>query len=213
MIKRTVALLGRWLKGTRSKPATGDGKKKLRDLREKAARASTSVRPQYHLEAARLAESLGLEAEALSLYGDAIDEYLETGRGRAAEVVCRQVIESYPHVVRARRTLALIALGRGDAEGSASLLREYAEAAKGSGQEQLTRKSLRAMGLISGPGPVRTRAVAELRAIGDEAGAQMVLEREEDPQDEVFGKDARSWAKALETALLGPDELRNRGPG
>lgn len=204
--------LWRWLTRLRSKLARGSaGPEQLRKLRERAAQASPSFRPQYNLEAARLAESLGLESEALSLYGEAIDGYLESGRDRAAEVVCREVLNEYPHVVRARRTLVLIALGRGDAQEAASLLRDYAETAKQFGEERLIRTSLRAMGLLSERGPVQTQAIAELRALGDEAGVEMVLNNQVAPRDELFPADAGLWGKALDTALLDADELRDHG--
>lgn len=202
--------LRRWLKRLRSKVTRGDAGPELQHLRERAARASPSFRPQYTLEAARRAESLGLESEALSLYGEAIDGYLESGRDRAAEVVCREVLTEYPHVVRARRTLALIALGRGDAQEAASLLREYAETAKQFGEQRLTRTSLRAMGLLSALGPVQSQAIAELRALGDEAGAELVRNRKVVPRDEVFPADAGVWGKALETALLDAEALRDQ---
>lgn len=200
--------LERLLRSLRSRLADGSDEQKLEALRAKAADASASARPQYQLRAGRLAESLGLDHQALTLYGEAIDGYLEAGRGRVAEVICRQVLESYPHVVRARRTLALLAVGRDNADEAASLLSEYAETAREFGDEELIRKSLRTMGLIAGPGPVKARAVDELRTLGDEAGARMVEESEGASQDELFGGATGTWSKALYTALLGADELR-----
>lgn len=203
-------LRSKWSRGSagqRARPAFPE----LQKLRERAAGATPSFRPQYSLEAARLARSLDMESDALSLYGDAIDGYLESGRDRAAEVVCREVLNAYPHVVRARRTLALIALGRGEAQEAAALLQTYAETAKRFGEERLTRTSLRAMGLLSGLGPVQQQAIAELRALGDESGVEMVLSRKDLPRDEVFPTDAGLWGKALETALLDADDLRDHG--
>ncbi|HUG39029.1 MAG TPA: hypothetical protein VMM12_01010 [Longimicrobiales bacterium] len=209
LLKYRLAL-GRWFRLVRSRLTAGRSRRNLQALRARAAEAAASFRPPHYLRAARLAGSLGLDSQALSLYGEAIDGYLETGRGRAAEVVCREVVEAYPQVVRARRTLVLIALGRGDAEEAAALLRDYAETAKRFGDQRLTTKSLRAMGLISEPGPLRSRAIAELNALGDEAGAQMVMEGKGVPQDEAF--DAGAWSKALEAALRGADELRDLRP-
>lgn len=151
--------VGQWLTRIRSKLAPSSAERHLQDLRERAAQASPSFRPQYNLKASRLAKSLGFDSEALSLYGQAIDGYLEAGRGRAAEVVCREVVETYPHVIRARRTLALIAVGRGDPGVAVSVIREYAAAAKQFGEERLTRNSLLAIGLITEPGPIREQAV------------------------------------------------------
>lgn len=201
--------LERVFRSLRSRLAGGSDEQKLKALKAKAAAASASSRPQHQLRAARLAQSMGLDHEALTLYGQAIDGYLEAGRGRVAEVICRQLLESYPHVVRARRTLALLAVGRDNEDEAASLLSEYAETARQFGDDELIRKSLRTMGLIAGPGVVRAKAADELRSLGDEAGARMVEESEGARQDELFGGAAGTWSKALYTALLGADELRS----
>lgn len=198
----------RWVRELLTRRNVNRVRAELDAARERAETATPSYRPQYYLKAARLAASLDLESEALSLYGSAIDGYLEAGRGRAAEVVCRQVIETYPQVVRARRTLALMALGRGEMDRAATLLHEYAETARTFGDAGLMRESLRAMGLISSPGAARDQAADELRALGDEAGARMVEQGDDLSQDEVFGRAAHSWAKALQAALMGADELR-----
>ncbi len=197
----------------RARLTAGRSRRRLETLQTRAADASASFRPQYHLRAARLAVSMGLDDQALSLYGKAIDGYLEAGRDRAAEVACHQVVEQYPHVVRARRTLALIALGRGDTDEATALLREYAEAARQYGDDRLIRKSLRTIGLISEPGPVRARAVAELEALGDETGAQEIRRKEDAVPDEPFAQGGGPWAKALQAALLGADEMRAFRPG
>lgn len=204
--------LGTLLRTLRDRLMADRSRRKLEALKDRAAGASASFRPQYNLRAARLAASMGQDDQALTLYGNAIDGYLEAGRDRAAEVACRQVVDRFPHVVRARRTLALIALGRGDTEEATALLEEYAEAAKQYGDDQLIRKSLRTIGLISKPGPVRSRAAAELSAVGDDAGAQLVLESEDAFHDELVGGGAGTWSKALQAALLGADEMRRDRP-
>ena len=48
-------------------------------------------------------------------------------------------------MVRARRTLALILLGRGDVLGAAEQVREYVDAARSAGQEELAVRQLRLM--------------------------------------------------------------------
>lgn len=197
----------RWLgpKGPREADRETDREtgtpEELEALVARARDASASFRPHYHLRAARLAESLGLESRALSLYGAAIDGYLEEGRSRAAEVVCRQVVAGHPQVLRARRTLALIALGRGDAEEAEALLRDYAEHARRFGDRSLTRKSLRTMGLLAQPGPVRRRAAAELGALGDESGARLVTEGDTASGDGLAPDPGASWDRAIQAAL------------
>ena len=200
--------LSRWIGALRSKLTAKRNREQLDELRARAESASPSYRPQYYLQAAKKAASMQLDAEALELYGCAIDGYLEAGRGRAAEVVCREVIEGYPHVVRARRTLALMALGRGEGDQAAELFREYAEVARQYGDPQLLRKSLRTMGIISESAPIRSQVAEELRSVGDEAGARMVADRGE-PEDGELGDTGGSWSRALQAALLGAEDLRD----
>lgn len=183
-------------------------RRRIHSLQNQALSASASFRPNHYLRAAEMAADADMHAEALSLYGLAIDGHLEAGRGRAAEVLCRKVLERYPHVVRARRTLALLAIGRGEPAEAANLVGEYASVARESGDDRLLRQSLRMIALIAEDEPVRDRAVAELRAIGDEKGADRVLSREYMPEDEPFDASVGPWSQTMQAALLGAERVR-----
>ena len=142
----------RWFGSFRSRRMARRRKQELAELCARAETASSSYRPHHHLQAAKLATALGLRDQALSLFGRAIDGYLETGRGRAAEIACQDVLANYPDVVRARRTLALVALGRGEAERARGLVRDYAQAARQFGHPELTAVVLTLMSSIGESG-------------------------------------------------------------
>lgn len=179
--------------------------RRLDRLQRRAAEASAAFRPQYHLRAAQAARVLNRDADALRLYGEAIDGYLEAGRSRAAEVVCRKVLAEYPGVVRARRTLALLALGREDVGEAVALLRDYAFRSRTASDPYLLVKSLRMFALISDSEPFRAQALAELEALGDDEGTRRILEGSEEPTE--FAGMGR-WSQAVQAALLGPEALR-----
>ena len=179
--------------------------RQLDRLQRRAAEASATFQPQYHLRAAQAARVLNRHADARRLYGEAIDGYLEAGRSRAAEVVCRKVLSEYPEVVRARRTLALLALGRDDVDEAVALLRDYAVRSRTAGDRQLLLQTLRMFALISDSGPFRAQAISELEALGDDEGVRRILEGSEKPP-EFTGMGRGS--QATQAALLGPESVR-----
>jgi tetratricopeptide (TPR) repeat protein len=181
--------------------------RELEELEEQAKTASLSFRPQYLVRAAQIAVAMDRHDQALDLYGKAINGYIEAGRSRAAEALCRKVVTDYPRVVRARRTLALLALGRGDFDAAEGLMAQYAAAAREKGDLDILRASLRTMAAVGEAGPVLDQAARELRALGDEKGAELVL-RYVAAGDTGSGDPASGrWSHAIQVALLGPAEL------
>jgi hypothetical protein len=194
----------------RSRKRDGDATRELEELEARARTASLSFRPHYLVRAAQIAVSMDRHEQALALYGQAIDGYIEGGRSRAAEALCRKVVTDYPNVVRARRTLALLALGRGDFADAESLMASYAAVAREKGDRDVLRASLRTMAAVGEAGPVLDQAARELRAMGDEKGADLVL-RHRATHHELADTASGRWSHAIQAALLGPQELRN-GP-
>ena len=66
----------------------------------------------------------GERQNALKRYGDAIDAYLQSGEYDNAMAVCRKIIRVVPEVIRTRRTLAWLCLGKGFLE----IAREHIDA-------------------------------------------------------------------------------------
>ena len=205
--------LFRWIDSIRGRARDLDVLRQLRDLESRARGASVAFRPHYLVRAAQLAAAANRKDQALTLYGRAIDGYLEAGRARAAEALCRKVLAEYPQVVRARRTLALLALGRGDYEEADRLIQEYAEAARKHGDAAALMGSLRMMARIAGAGPVLRRAASDLRAAGDSESAEIVMHAAaEAPEDPAGVEPSGEWSDALRAALLAPSELSSVRP-
>lgn len=181
---------------------------RMRESEARAHAASGSFRPQHLTRAAQCATVAGRHQKALVLYGEAIDGYLQAGRSRAAEVLCRQVIAAYPHVVRARRTLALLAIGRGEQTSAVDLLQDYTRAARDHGDPQILRYQLRLIGGLSEAEVIRGHAADELRRLGDPEGAAFIVSEEARTGAGALQPDSGRWSQALHAALLSPTRLR-----
>jgi hypothetical protein len=93
-------------------------------------------------QAGDLLLSTGDMAAALDLYGRAVDNMIEADRYEAAMGLCRKIIRTVPEVVRARCTLAWLAMGAGfTAELDARLI-DYVLAAERAGREALARREV-----------------------------------------------------------------------
>lgn len=159
------------------------------------------------IRAAQLSAGAGDVPGALRYYGRAVDAYLSIGHGREAEVLCRTMIELKPDVVRARRTLALILLGRGDLLGAAEQVREYVAAARAAGQEQLAVRQLRLMAELTQDDRLRNSLLVQCR----ELGAEMADPGARTPtvSSRALEAEAGRWMSALRLAMTTPDEINH----
>lgn len=82
---------------------------------------------------------------ALELYGQAVDSLVEADRFEAAMGLCNKIIRTVPHVVRARCTLAWLAIGAGFTGELPVRVGEYVSAAEAYGRETMAQKHLRLM--------------------------------------------------------------------
>jgi tetratricopeptide (TPR) repeat protein len=159
------------------------------------------ARAAAHARAGDVARDAGERERALELYGRAVDLYLTTGQGRAAEVICRRLIQMDPDVVRARYTLAAISLGRGDLAEAEERLREYAVAARDAGKLEYAVPALvRLAGATDHPA-LRGYVAAALRTAGREDLADRVQSGDAAPPP-----NGTHWSLAIAAASdpLGP---------
>ena len=87
----------------------------------------------------------GARERALGYYGRAIDVLLEANQIEAAVSVCRKIVRLTPEVVRARCTLAWMALGQGLIQEARQRIADYARSASNAGQAQAASRHLRWM--------------------------------------------------------------------
>jgi tetratricopeptide (TPR) repeat protein len=139
-------------------------------------RADNSLFPTERARILNLAGDLCFDAgqreRALVYYDQAIDIYLALGMYASVAAVCQKLVRLSPRIVRARCTLAWMAIARGQDGEARERIAEYASAAKPQTDQRLARGHLRMMAEVS-ESPDVLEAVAEaLLALGDDRGAE-----------------------------------------
>jgi hypothetical protein len=112
---------------------------------------------------------------ALDLYGRAVDNMIEADRYEAAMGLCRKIIRTVPEVVRARCTLAWLAMGAGFTAELESRLVEYVMAAERSGREAFARKEVLRMSTLVELHEVRILLAEYLLFLGDDRSADALF--------------------------------------
>lgn len=185
----------------------------LRALEERARDASPAYQAQHLNRAGDLCLKSSDVDRALRYWGQAIDAYLTAARPDAAAALCRKAIRHSPEVIRARRTLALIAIGQGHLDEALEQLKEYVGAAMAANETELASKQLRLMGEATWSGRFRQRVAQLLTDIGDVEAANYVsrplpeLEQSSD-QGPIPAEAHDRWATILRVALMPPGEVR-----
>lgn len=143
------------------RPLPDDVEAEVRELERKAEGAPLAYRARYFNRAGDLCASAGDVDRALRLWGRAIDAYLQVARHRAAAATCRKAIQRAPGVVRARCTLALLSVGRGERDAALRQVEDYVRAARRAGRDDLAAHQLRVMERAA-PDPEVRRRIGEL---------------------------------------------------
>jgi thioredoxin-like negative regulator of GroEL len=184
--------------------------RKLLSLEQKAASATGAERAKRYLHLARLAADGHQRTHALGYYGHAVDAHLVAGGFEAAAALCREVIERYPTVVRARCTLAFLVLGTGRVAEATREIEGYVLAAQRAGRIDLAITRLRLMAKATDDVESRTALARFLRDLGDHAGYDEVYSalRAERTAPRAHREDQRTrWARMLRVDLTGPTRL------
>ena len=144
---------------------------------------------------------------AMQMYGRAVDALVEADRFEAGMALCKKIIRTAPKVVRARCTLAWLAIGAGFTAEAAARVGDYVTAAELAGREALAQLHVRRMGDVTELHDLRILLGEYLLYLGDEVAANSVF-------GEVFaernagGRRAisveRRWHDVRTAALLGP---------
>lgn len=139
-------------------------------------RAENSLFPTERARILNLAGDLCFDAgqreRALIYYDQAIDIYLALGMYASVAAVCQKLVRLSPNVVRARCTLAWMAIARGQAREARERIVDYATAAVPRADHRLARGHLRMMSEVA-DSPEVLEAVAEaLQILGDAKGAE-----------------------------------------
>jgi hypothetical protein len=153
------------------------------------------------LNAARL-------GDALVYYGKAIDVHVQADRFDAAGAVCRKVIRTAPAVIRARCTLAWLALGSGHEADARDHTQLYLRMAELAGREMVALLQVRRMATVAESDDLRLFLGEVLLDLGDESAADHLFGRvfrERNALDQPMAVDPdERWSVARRAALQGP---------
>ncbi|MBR9991076.1 MAG: hypothetical protein KFH98_15045 [Gemmatimonadetes bacterium] len=147
----------------------------------------------------------GDPAGALELYGQAVDSLVEADRFEAAIGLCNKIIRTVPNVVRARCTLAWLAIGAGFTGELSNRVGDYVSAAEACGRETIAQRHVRQMADVVEIHDVRIMLGEYLIHLGDDCAAndlfgQIYSERNTGTQRSI-GQDER-WRGVRQAALM-----------
>ena len=146
----------------------------------------------------------GDRQSALKRYGDAIDAFLQSGEYDNAMAVCRKIIRVVPEVIRTRRTLAWLCLGKGFLEIAREHIDAYVSASVEAGLEPLALQQLSLMAQFVERDDFRDFLADKISQLGDDRAAKRVREGRAKE-----GVRAAGWSAVVFAAMLTPEELRH----
>lgn len=181
----------------------------LDDLERKAETAhGPGGAATYLNQAGDLCLVSGRLADALGYYGKAIDTHVQADRFDAAGAVCRKVLRTSPAVIRARCTLAWLALGSGHEADAREEAQRYLRAAERAGREMVALLQVRRMATIAESEDLRLFLGEVLLDLGDESTADHLFGtvfRERNALERPIAVDPEErWGTARRAALQGP---------
>jgi tetratricopeptide (TPR) repeat protein len=135
--------------------------------------------PEQKARLMNFAGDLCVEADqqgrALLYYDSSIDLYVAAGRFASAAAICNKLIGLNPDIVRARCTLAWLAIARGLDDQARRLVEEYGEAALRLERPMVAQQQLRAMAEETDSDDVLEAISEALLKLGDAASADRVF--------------------------------------
>jgi tetratricopeptide (TPR) repeat protein len=147
-------------------------------LRSMETRAKQAEYPDQRARILNLAGDLCFDAaereRALDYYGRAIDIHINHHEYSAAVGICQKIVRLTPEVVRARCTLAWMAIARGLVQEAEKRISEYKEAAETSGQGRMARAHLLMMAEVIENRDLLVAIAESLIELGDAENADRV---------------------------------------
>jgi tetratricopeptide (TPR) repeat protein len=148
-------------------------------LQDLATRMRQDLTPEPRARLMNMAGDLcydaGQRERALLYFDAAIDLYLSAGRFAAGAAICEKLVRLNPQVVRARCTLAWLAIARGLDDQAARLIDEYGEAALRLERPTVAQRQLRAMAEEVESEDVLDAIAHALLKLGDPVSADCVF--------------------------------------
>lgn len=154
-------------------------------LREVSERLREDLSPEQRARIMNIAGDLCFDAgqreRALLYYDACIDLYLSASRFAASAAICEKLVRLNPEVVRARCTLAWLAVARGLDDEARRRIEEYGEAALRLERPTVAQRQLRAMAEEVDNEEVLEAIAHALLKLGDSVTADRVFGMTHDP--------------------------------
>ena len=186
-------------------PASGDDiESQLRELEREARDAGPGYVGTAYNKAGDIALRAGSGDRAVTYYGQAIDSFLQDGQREAARGVANKIIRVRPRAVRTLCTLTWLDLAARHLATALLHLREYAEAAKGAGQQAIAADQICEMARTVPDSEFHVAAAGALESLGfSDRAADLLRERAEEEDGEGRrASAARRGEHELEQACL-----------
>jgi hypothetical protein len=147
-------------------------------LRSMEARARQCEYPDQRARILNLAGDLCFDAgereRSIGYYGRAIDIHITHQEYSAAVAICQKIVRLTPEVVRARCTLAWMAIARGLIQEAQTRIADYKAAAENQGQARLARAHLLMMAEVIENRDLLLTIAESLIELGDAENADRV---------------------------------------
>jgi tetratricopeptide (TPR) repeat protein len=154
-------------------------------LSEIAVKMREEESPEQRARLMNLAGDLCFEAgqreRALLWFDAAIDLYLSYGRFAASAAICEKLVRLNPQVIRARCTLAWLAIARGLDDDASRRVQEYGQASLRLERPTVAQRQLRAMAEETDSESVLEAIGQALLRLGDAVSADRVFSMVESP--------------------------------
>lgn len=154
-------------------------------LRELTGRMRADISPELRARLMNQAGDLCFEAgqreRALLWFDASIDLYLSLGRFAASAAICEKLVRLNPQVIRARCTLAWLAIARGLDDEATQRVEEYGHASLRLERPTVAQRQLRAMAEETDSETVLEAIGQALLRLGDAVSADRVFAMVESP--------------------------------
>lgn len=155
------------------------------ELRAVVERLRNEISPEHRArlmsKAGELCFLSGQRERALLYFDACIDLYLSTGRFAASASICEKLVRLNPTVVRARCTLAWLAIARGLDDEAQRRIEEYGTAALRLERPTVAQRQLRAMAEETDSQGVLESIAQALLKLGDAPSADRVFAMAHEP--------------------------------
>lgn len=148
-------------------------------LQELAAQMRQEMAPEQRARLMNMAGDLcfgeGQRERALLYFDAAIDLYLAVGRFAASAAICDKLVRANPQIVRARCTLAWLAIARNLDDEAVKRVEEYGESALRLERPTVAQRQLRAMAEETDSESVLEGIAHALLKLGDAVSADRIF--------------------------------------